>query len=383
MKAKLMPIVIVFSIASVFSACGKATEEASEELNNDIIINTDSSLDDLPSPTPVNENKTKTDSRKTDLLITEKPTIEPTVPAVGEITSHYQDVDFNVIYNLEGDELSENGLSELEEYLKGKDLKCLLNSEFSKPQEISMEYTFYNDLDFSNWLTDAQCEQFYPGEEVWWEAWYNSRQDINTYLMKYTGLPITYYEDTQPEGLGEYHESIDGYLHGVTDTCAVVPSLSRGVRNGEIITVWYKNLPDEEENNIRLTLKKIDDYYQPVSNMTEARLKADYMMQITDTNNFNFASYTSKDETVVGLSDVTYYYWKDTKELVYATQEIAGKTVSYYFLDGDCFYIHNQYLLFDFDKDLNRICKDSYSGDNIHYLIYGEEKIISNFESMK
>jgi hypothetical protein len=246
-----------------------------------------------------------------------------------------------------------------------------------------MEYTFSNDLDFSEFLTDAQCEQFYPDEEVWWDAWYNTRQDINTYLMKYTGLPITYYEDTQPEGLGEYQESIDGYLRGVTDTSAVVPSLSRGVRNGETITVWYKNLPDDEENNIRVTLRKTDGYYQPVSNMTESRLKADYMMQVTDTNDANFMSYTSEDNTVVGESEVTYYYWKDTKELVYATQKVAGKTVCYYFLNGECFYIQNQYLLFDFDKYLNPICKDSYTGDDIHYLIYGEENIISNFESIK
>ncbi|MHB8129730.1 MAG: hypothetical protein ACYDEX_12105 [Mobilitalea sp.] len=103
-------------------------------------------------------------------------------------------------------------------------------------------------------------------------------------------------------------------------------------------------------------------------------------MDVTNMDNSSISSYTATVETYSGEADVTYYYWKDTDELVFATQKTYTEVVCYYFLDGECFYIYNRELL-DTDIYPDKDYKDLYYCNTINIFTYEGQNISLAFKA--
>lgn len=228
--------------------------------------------------------------------------------------------------------LGEAELAEIQQLFDQTSERVCLTCYYERPEEISVDAIFYSFLSMGQDVTKEELELLQLGE-LFDVAKYPVK-DMNSFLQDHFGITLDQVEGRDQIGM-PYLAQYDAYYVNVSDTNMVVPTCISGERKADqTLEIRYTTM--EEDGQWMVTLMPEDGAYRYLSNVDlSAQHNRDYLIALEQRK--------ESLERLDGAS-MSYYYEKDTGELVYAVDKPAEGSDVYgvreiYFEDGNCILI--------------------------------------------
>ena len=213
--------------------------------------------------------------------------------------------------------LSEAELAVIQTLFDQTSERVCLTSYYEKPEDISIDAVFYSFLSMGQEVSQEELDLLQLGE-VFDTAKYPVK-DMTAFLQSHFGITLDQVKGKDQIGM-PYLPQYDAYYVNVSDTNIVIPTCVSGERKADqTLEIRYTTM--EEDGQWMVTLMPEDGAYRYLSNVDlSAQHNRDYLLALEQRK----GSLKRLDG-----STMSYYYDKDTEELVYAVDKPAENSGVY------------------------------------------------------